>query len=273
MSASQSPGRPPAARRLAVVTGATAGIVRELARVLAGEGHDVVVAGADGRVDEVARELESTGVRAHGVRADLATRAGREELAGAVEALGRPVDVLALNAGVGVAGPFVDSGTLEDQLRVVDLDVGHVVHLAHRLVRDMVGRGEGRVLITSSVVATVGAPHQATYSASKAFLQSFAQGLRHELRDTGVTVTALQPGATDTEFWDRSGARQRGAKLVDTAFDDPATVAREGYAALVRGDDHVVPGRPRNRVLAQVGELLPDAVTSRLSAPLTRPRD
>jgi short-subunit dehydrogenase len=127
------------------------------------------------------------------------------------------------------------------------------------------------VLITSSIVATVAAPYQATYSGSKAFLQSFAEALRVELEDTGVTVTALQPGGTDTEFWTRSGAEQQDTKVTDTKFDDPAEVAREGYDALMAGKDHVVTGRRVHPVLAKAGAILPDAVTSKLSAKLTRP--
>jgi short-subunit dehydrogenase len=271
MSTNESGGAPGGRRPLAVVPGAPAGIGHELARVFATEGFDLVVAAEDDRVDGLVAELRGTGVEAHGVQVDLATREGCTTLADAVEGLGRPVDALALNAGVGVSGPFLESGTLEDQLRVVDLDVGHVVHLAHRLVPAMVARGEGRVLITSSIVATVAAPYQATYSGSKAFLQSFGEALREEIADSGVTVTALQPGGTDTEFWTRSGAEQQDTKVTDTSFDDPATVAREGYDALMRGDDHVTPGRAMNGVLAKAGAILPDAVTAKLSSKLTKP--
>jgi short-subunit dehydrogenase len=271
MSSEQTEQGASTGRRLAVVTGATAGIGHELARVFAREGFDVVVSAEDDRVDPVAAELRAMGVAAYGVRVDLATAEGCATLATEVEALGRPVDALALNAGVGVSGPFLESGTLEDQLNVIDLDVKHPVRLAHRLIPAMVARGEGRVLITSSIVATVAAPYQATYSGSKAFLQSFAEALRVELQETGVTVTALQPGGTDTEFWTRSGAEQQDTKVTDTKFDDPAEVAREGYDALMAGKDHVVTGRRVHPVLAKAGAILPDAVTSKLSARLTKP--
>lgn len=260
-----------AARPLAVVTGATAGIGRELARAAADDGYDVVVAAEDDRVDEVARELRGRGAAAHDVRADLATAEGCEALVAAVEGLGRPVDALLLNAGIGISGAFVEARSVEDQLRVVELDVGHPVRVAHRLLPAMVARGEGHVLITSSIVATVAAPYQATYSGSKAFLQSFAHGLRHELRDTGVTVTALQPGGTDTEFWDRSDAEQQDTKVTETSFEDPATVARDGLDGMERGTANVVPGKAMNRVLTTLGALLPDAVTAKVSSRLTEP--
>lgn len=258
-------------RRLAVVTGATAGIGRGLARVFAAEDFDVVVAAEDDRVDEIVTELRGSGVLAHGVQVDLATADGCETLVAAVERLDRPVDALALNAGVGVSGAFLSSGTLEDQLNVIDLDVKHPVRLAHRLLPAMIARGEGRVLITSSIVATVAAPYQATYSGSKAFLQSFSEALREELQDSGVTVTALQPGGTDTEFWSRSGANQQDTQVTDTSFDDPEDVARDGFDAMMRGDDHVAAGRRMNAVLAKAGAVLPDAVTSKLSRRLTEP--
>jgi short-subunit dehydrogenase len=264
-------GTPGGPRRLAVLTGATAGIGHELARVFASEGFDLVIAAEDDRVSGVAEELRGMGVEAHGLQVDLATNEGCAALASEVEALGRPVDALALNAGVGVSGPFLTSGTLEDQLNVVHLNVGHVVHLAHRLVPAMVARGEGRVLITSSIVATVAAPYQATYAGSKAFLQSFSEALREEIAGSGVTVTALQPGGTDTEYWERSGAEQQDTKVADTTFDDPATVARDGFDGLMRGDDHVSPGRAMNGILAKAGAILPDALTARLSAKITKP--
>lgn len=258
-------------RPLAVVTGATAGIGHELARTFAREGFDVVVAAEDARVDGVVAELRGEGVVAHGVRVDLATAEGCDDLVHAVDALGRPVDALALNAGVGVAGALLQAGTLDDQLRVVDLDVKGVVRLTHRLAPPMVARGAGRILMTSSIVAPVAAPYQATYSASKAFVQSFAQAVRAELQGTGVTVTALQPGGTHTEYWERSGAAQQDTKVAEVDMDDPAKVARDGYDALMRGDDHVVAGRRANAVLAKAGELLPDAVSARLSGRLTKP--
>jgi short-subunit dehydrogenase len=269
--ATEQGGAPGSTRSLAVVTGATAGIGHELARVFAQEGFDVVVAAEDGRVDGVVAELRGEGVEAHGVRVDLATSAGCEELVRTVEALGRPVDALALNAGVGVAGAFAEAGTLEAQLRVVDLDVTAVVRLTHRLAPAMVARGEGRILMTSSIVAPVAAPYQATYSASKAFVQSFAHALRAELHDSGVTVTALQPGGTGTEYWERSGAVQEDTRVAEVSMDDPGKVARQGYDALLRGDAHVVAGRRTNAVVAKAGELLPDAVSARLAGRLTRP--
>ncbi|MGX6449471.1 SDR family NAD(P)-dependent oxidoreductase [Patulibacter sp. S7RM1-6] len=262
----QAAGTP---RPLAVVTGASAGIGLELARELARRGYDLVVAAEDERIEATAQDLQRLGTHARAVQVDLATYDGCERLCDEVRGLGRPVDALVLNAGVGVGGAFARDNELADHLRLIDLNVRHPVHVARRLLPDMVARGAGRVLVTSSVAAAAPGPYQATYAASKAFLQFFAEGVRVELRDTGVTVTALQPGPTDTEFFRR--ADMEDTKVAQGRMDDPADVAREGVEALLRGDDHVVAGAPQNAAQALGGKLLPETLTARVQARQTRP--
>jgi uncharacterized protein len=192
--------------QLAVVTGASSGIGRELARELAANGFDVIVAAEDRELATAADDLAGNGTTIQAVWADLATPEGAEQLVAAITAAGRPVGALALNAGVGNGGAFIDI-PLEDEQRLIGLNVGSTVHLAKRIVPGMVRRGAGRVLFTSSIASQMPGPYYATYAASKAFIQSFAHALRYELKDTGVTVTALLPGPTDTEFFDRSAWR------------------------------------------------------------------
>src|SRR3954468_18498035 len=148
--------------------------------------------------------------------------------------MGRPVDAIALNAGVGVGGPFVDTD-LEAELRLIALNVSSVVQLSKYMLRDMVSRGEGRILYTSSIAAEMPAPFEAVYGASKAFDLSFAEALRNEMKDTGVTVTALQPGPTDTNFFHRAGLD--ATKAGQDKKDDPAQVAQQGYDAMMAGKD------------------------------------
>ncbi|MFA4930207.1 MAG: SDR family NAD(P)-dependent oxidoreductase [Patulibacter sp.] len=258
-------------RPLAVVTGATAGIGRELARVFAENDFDVVVSAEDDRVDGVADELRKTsGVTVHGVRSDLATFDGCEQLVDAVAELGRPIDAIALNAGVGVTGDFARDTELRDHLRLIDLNVSSTVHLARRFAPAMIARKSGRILITSSVAISTPVPYQSTYAASKAFVHSFAQALRSELEDSGVTVTALQPGGTDTEFWARSGAED--SQITRADMSDPADIARTGYDAMMRGDDHVIAGKLSHKLAEKVGAVLPDKLSARLTATATRPR-
>ncbi|WP_367138088.1 SDR family NAD(P)-dependent oxidoreductase [Saccharothrix sp. HUAS TT1] len=256
-------------RPLAVVTGASSGIGLELARVFVEHGYDLVVAAENDAVHDVARELATGGARVDPVRADLATFAGNEDLVAVVEGFGRPVDALAVNAGIGIGGDFVDDSDLRTHLRVVDLNIGSAVHLAKRLVPAMVDRGAGRVLFTSSVAATAPGPFHSVYAASKAFLASFSQALREELRDSGVTVTALMPGPTDTDFFRRAGMTD--TKVATGPKDDPAEVARAGFEALMDGDDHVVAGSLRNKAQAVAGRALPDPVKARAMRAMTEP--
>ncbi|MFF8831062.1 SDR family NAD(P)-dependent oxidoreductase [Streptomyces sp. NPDC015131] len=243
---------------LAVVTGASSGIGRELARVFAEHGYDLVVCAEDAGLAEAAGALRGRGGAAvEAVRADLATYDGVEQLYAAVRADGRPVAAAALNAGVGRGGAFLATD-LGDHARVVDLNVTSTVHLAHRLLRDMAGQGSGRLLITSSVAAMAPGAYQSVYNASKSFLQSFAQALREELRGTGVTVTALMPGATETAFFRRAGLA--GTRIGRMAKDDPATVAEDAFAALVRGRARVVAGSPRTKAMSAVAAVLPDRI-------------
>jgi short-subunit dehydrogenase len=162
-----------------------------------------------------------------------------------------------INAGVGVGGPFVGEDTsLAEQLNVVDLNVRSSVHLAKRLLPAMVARGSGRVLFTSSIAAVLPGPFQSVYNASKAFLLSFSEALREELRDTGVTVTTLLPGPTDTEFFDRADLGD--TKLGTGPKDDPADVAKQGYAAMMAGEHRVVAGSMRNKAQVASANVLPD---------------
>ena len=255
--------------RLAVVTGASSGIGLELARQFAEHGFDVVVAAEDEGIDAAANRLRSTTSReVNAVRVDLATNEGVGELARRVDALDRPVDAAAINAGVGVAGRFVETD-LRAHLRLVHLNVTGAVHLAGLLLPPMVDRGEGRLLFTSSIAATMPGPYESTYSASKAFLYSFAQALRSELKGTGVTVTALMPGPTDTNFFARAGMED--TKLGRSKKDDPAEVARDGFEALMAGKDHVVAGSAKNKAQVAAAKVLPDTLTAAVHGAMSRP--
>src|SRR4051794_26606455 len=206
------------ARPLALVTGASTGIGREAARQLAARGHDLVVVADESLIHTVAAELATTGAAVHAVQADLTTSEGNEEVASALVDLGRPLEVAVVNAGVGSNGRF-DEIPLEDDLRVVRLNVVSTVHITKIATRGMVQRGSGRLLLTSSIAASGPGPYHATYAASKAFVHSFAEAIRVELADTGVTVTSLMPGPTDTEFFDR--ADMNDTRVGQGPKDDP----------------------------------------------------
>jgi short-subunit dehydrogenase len=255
-------------RELAVVTGASTGIGRALALEAAKHDYDVVMVADEPAIDDAAAEVRGLGRSVTSLQADLATYDGVEELVTAVRGTGVPVGALLANAGVGVSGPFVETD-LEAHLRLVHLNVVGAVHLAHRLLPSMVANGAGRVLFTSSVVANIPGPYMSTYSGSKAFLFSFAEAIRLELEDTGVTVTALMPGATDTEFFAR--ADMEDTKLGQADKDDPEDVAHEGFEAMLAGRDHVVPGSFKNRVQAAAGKVLPGSVTAKANRDYAKP--
>ncbi|MEU7847156.1 SDR family NAD(P)-dependent oxidoreductase [Micromonospora parva] len=196
---------PTSDRPLAPVTGASSGIGYELAAQFVEHDFDLIIAAEDEGIEVAAEKLRRDGgPRIWSVRVDLTREQGVTELVAAVTATRRPLDALGLNAGRGAGGAFVGDTDLADELEIVDLNVRSTVHLAKRLLPGMVERGTGRVFFTSSIAATMPGPFQAVYNASKSFVQSFAEALRNELKDTGVTATSLMPGPTDTEFFDRA---------------------------------------------------------------------
>lgn len=243
--------------KLAVVTGASSGIGYELAVQFAQKGYDLIIAAEDKGIETAAAELAEHGVDVQPVRADLVEYDGVEELYRVIKAEDRAVDAIALNAGVGVSGPFIDND-LAAELDMITLNTSSIIHLAKLVVKDMVKQGFGRVLITSSIAAVISSPFEAVYSGTKAFLLAFAEGLRAELKNTGVTVTALMPGATETNFFRRAGAMD--TKLSQSEKDSAAEVAKDGFEALMKGEDKVISHSAKNKLQGNLAYILPDSV-------------
>jgi uncharacterized protein len=255
---------------LALVTGASSGIGFELAKQFASNGFDLIIAAEDDELAPAARELEAAGARVQAVQVDLATQEGVSELYRQVSAMRRPLAAAALNAGRGAGGAFVTDTKLEDELEIVDLNVRSTVQLAKYILPDMVSNREGRVLFTSSIAATMPGPFQAVYNASKSFVQSFALALRNELKDTGVTVTSLMPGPTDTEFFERADMDQ-DTKIGTGDKDDPSDVARDGFQALMNGDERVVSHALKSKLQGIGSRVLPDNVKSQMHRKMAEP--
>jgi short-subunit dehydrogenase len=255
-------------RQLAVVTGASSGIGLELSKQFARHGFDLVIDAEDEGIEQAAATLRALGAEVTSVRADLATGEGVTALFEQTQAIGRPVDAVAINAGVGLAGRFAETD-LQAHLALIGLNVTGAVHLTRLVLPAMVARGEGKLLFTSSIAASMPGPYESTYAASKAFLYSFAEAIRNELKGTGVTVTALMPGPTDTNFFARAGMED--TKLGQSKKDDPADVARQGFEALMAGKDHVVAGSFRNKAQVAAAKLLPDPLVASMHGSMSRP--
>lgn len=245
-------------RPLALVTGASTGIGYELARKLAERGYDLVVIAENAeKLDEAVNTLSEIdeSAQVEPIHADLSRREGVTQVYEAVRALQRPVDLLCANAGVGVYGGFLEETDLEEEISLINLNVTSQVHLIKLVSKDMLARGGGDILITSSVAGVLPGPRMAVYAASKAFLRSFGQAIRNELKDKGINVTVLMPGPTDTEFFDRAG--MQGTVVDESAKQDPAEVADAAIRALSEGDDHVVTGL-KNKLQIGAAKLMSD---------------
>src|SRR5215216_6127857 len=222
-------------RPLAVVTGASAGIGYELAKLCAQNGFDLVVAADHPKIVHAAQDFRMLGADAEPVETDLATIEGVDRL---YDAIGdRPVAALLANAGHGLGKAFLDQD-FQDVRHVIDTNITGTIYLIQKVGRDMRARRAGRILITGSIAGFIPGAYQAVYNGTKAFIDSFSFAIREELRDTKVSVTCLMPGATDTEFF-------RRADMLDTKIGteqkmDPADVAKQGYEAMCQGESQVI---------------------------------
>lgn len=255
---------------LAIVTGASSGIGYELAMELAKRGYDLVVASAGDRLSPASEKFRSLGQRVTAVNADLATPSGVEELWRQVEALDTPVDVACINAGVGVGGLFTETD-LEAELNMVSLNCSGTVQLAKFVVRHMKKQGSGRILFTASIAGEMVAPREAVYAATKAFVLSFAHSLRYELKDEGITVTALQPGPTDTDFFHRAGMDNTKVGSEGKRESEPGDVARQGLEALFDGKDHVYAASLKTKIEGKIANVVPGEMKGAMHEKMSRP--
>lgn len=254
-------------RPLAVVTGASTGIGYELARCCAEQGFDLAIAADEPEIADAAETLRDSGAEVEWVEADLATRKGVDDFYAAVKKLQRPVDALLANAGRGLGKGFLDQD-FEEVRHVVNTNITGTLYLIQKIGRDLRERGEGRILITGSIAGFMPGTYQAVYNASKAFLDSFSFALRNELKDTGVTVTCLMPGATETDFFER-------ADLLDTKIGqekkaDPADVAKQGFEAMMKGEGDVVTGW-MNKLRSAIALVTPSDTLAEMHRKMTEP--
>lgn len=237
----------------AIVTGASSGIGYELAKLCAQNGFDMLIAADQPEIQKAAQALRSMGVAVDAVQVDLSTSEGVDKLYDAAH--GRPVDALLANAGHGLGHSFLDQD-FADIKHVIDTNITGTVDLLHKVVRDMRARNQGRVLLTGSIAGHIPGPFQAVYHGSKAFVDSFAVALRNELKDTNITITCLQPGATETEFFERAGMQD--TKVGQQKKANPVDVAKTGFEAMMKGEGDVVSGFMNKVQVAMAGVMSED---------------
>jgi uncharacterized protein len=252
------------ANQFAVITGASSGIGYELARVFGQNGYDLLVTSGSEKIRDAATNLQQLGFTVQTVEADLSTYEGVEKLWKEIESTGRQVDAIAINAGVGVYGDFARESDLDEELKLIQLNVTSTVHLAKRVLKGMVARNSGRILFTSSIAGTMPGPLEAVYAASKAFILSLSESLHHELKDTNIAITALQPGPTNTNFFHRAGMDDTKLGQEGKFTNDPVEVAKQGFQALMENKDHVFASSIKTKVQGELGKFVPESVKAEM---------
>jgi short-subunit dehydrogenase len=252
-------------RPLAIVTGASSGIGYELAKLCVQNGFDLVVAADEAAIQKAAEDFRALGASVDAVEVDLSTTDGVDQLYAAVN--GRSVDALLANAGHGLGHGFLDQN-FEEARHVIDTNVTGTIYLIQKIGREMRTRGQGRILITGSIAGFMPGAFQAVYNGTKAFMDSFSFALRNELKDSGVTVTCLMPGATDTDFFAR--ADMEDTKVGAGKKDDPADVAKDGFDAMMKGEGDVVSGW-KNKMQSAIANIVPAGVLAEQHRKMAEP--
>ena len=248
-------------KQYALITGATSGIGYELAKLFAKDGYNLVIVGRkQTTVDQVAKEFKDEfQVKVIPIVKDLFNKNAAFELYELVKAKGIVVDVLINNAGQGQYGEFIKTD-ISRELDIIQLNIASLVTLTKLFLKDMVSRNEGKILNLSSVASKTPGPLQSVYHGTKAFVQSFTEAIREEVKKTSVTITALLPGATATDFFNK--ADMLNAKnIAEGELAPAADVAKDGYDALMKGDDMVISGF-KNKVMVAMGNMMPDSMVA-----------
>src|SRR4051812_13821039 len=257
-------------KRYALVTGASSGIGYELAKLFGEDGYNLVlVARTKEDLDQVASGFSQYGVDVVTIAKDLFQPNAAFELYDEVKAKNLTVDVLVNDAGQGQFGLFVEAD-IRRLLDIIQLNISSLTVLTQLFLKDMVARNEGKILQLASIASELPGPWQAVYHATKAYVLSFTEALVNELKDSAVSMTALQPGATDTDFFNK--AEMQESKILDTKLSDPAKVAKDGYHALMKGDDKIVSGF-KNKAMVSMSNVMPDTMVAEQMNQMQKPKE
>ena len=246
----------------ALITGGTSGIGYELAKIFATNGHNLILVSRDEADLTITRnELLELGVDVQIISKDLFDKQSPFDLYNEICEKGYEVDVLVNNAGQGQYGEFSDTNIYRE-LSIIQLNISSLVVLTKLFLQDMLKKGKGKILNLSSIASKTPGPLNSVYHGTKAFVQSFTQAIATEVKDKGITVTALLPGATDTDFINKADMQQ--SKLAkEGKLEDAKIVAKEGYDALMRGDQMIVSGGLKNKVKVAMSNVLSDKAAAK----------
>ncbi|MBS7564546.1 SDR family oxidoreductase [Mucilaginibacter sp. Bleaf8] len=259
-------------QKYALITGATSGIGYELAKIFAKEQYNLILVSRDQQeLDKCGSELKQNGIDVVTISKDLFNREEAFAVYDEVKAKGLQVDVLVNDAGQGYYGQFKDT-ELERELDIIQLNIGSLVILTKCFLKDMVTRNEGKILQLGSIASQTPGPWQSVYHGTKAFVLSFSEAIREELKDTNITVTVLQPGATDTDFFNK--AEMLDSKIVQdkSSLSNPAEVAQDGYDALMAGEDKVISGF-KNKAMIAMSNVTPERMVAHNMNEMQKPVD
>ena len=257
--------------RYALITGASEGIGYELAKLFAGDGYNlIIVARSEEELQQRAQEFsQQFGVQVISIAKDLMQPNAAFELYDDVKGQNLTVDVLVNNAGQGQYGLFVEQD-IHRLLDIIQLNINSLTVLTHKFLQDMVARNEGKILQLASIASQLPGPWQAVYHATKAYVLSFTEALISELKDSAVTLTALQPGATDTDFFNKADMQE--SKILDSGLSDPVKVAKDGYEALMSGDDKIISGF-KNKMMVGMSNVMPESTVANQMNKMQEPRE
>src|SRR2546423_5727713 len=245
-------------KKYALITGATSGIGYEFCKLFTADGYNIVlVARTEKRLNEVANELlRKFNVEVFTIVKDLFCKDSAKEIYDEVKQKGITITALVNDAGQGEYGFFAET-ELEREIDIIQLNITSLISLTKFFVKSMIERNEGKILNVASLIADYPSPLLAIYAATKAFVLSFSEALANELKDTNITVTALQPGVTDTDFFYKAGENIT-MHYQEMELSDPAKVAKDGYEALMKGKDKIVSGQ-KNKLQSLMSNLKPES--------------
>jgi short-subunit dehydrogenase len=258
--------------KYALITGGTSGIGFELAKLFCNDKYNLILVARDQQeLDNKAQELRQTGVDVITIAKDLFNRDEAFSLCEEIGTMGIQVDVLINDAGQGLYGLFKDTD-IERELKIIDLNIGALTILTKHFLKEMISRNDGKILNLASIASKTPGPWQSVYHGTKAYVLSLTEAIREEIKDTNVTITALLPGATDTDFFNKAGMQDSKIVQDKDSLSDAADVARDGYEALMSGDDKVISGL-KNKVMIGVSNVTPDSMVAHNMNEMQKPVD